>query len=1283
MLNRIISKVYSRIVWRGFMAMKLSTYFRGILRTGVTALFGTMVTGSMALAQVPITSGSPIPTTHGTWGQIMKVQVAKNGSVAFLDWSTSGLYQLRPGSSTFTTIASGAPLEASGTFWNSGMTMDAKDTIYIADRYGNTPFFRIPYNPADGTWDFTTANAWGGTIGNGSVSLNTFDVAFIDNSAKDGGGTLVVSTETSPQIWTVAVDSKGVFGTPTVLVKGLKSKAAHITADVNGNVYFLEDEGSTAASRVTGIFFIPAGKNGISGAGDGSAEAQLTRIDPTSNTAAFDGITLDAAGNIYVSSQSDSNGGAFNGDLMIPNISGSPIGVNASSFNFLAATFLTPVQSSAPVAIDPRGYLWIPTGTGGWTPPGSLPTPGTMNVVLWQMGAANAGTSPVGTTGTPGTIYFNFSQTVTPGSLVFSQPGTGSDFVASAINPLADPTAVTPQLPCTAGKTYNTNTSCPYFIALNPRLPGAISGQVSVLDATGNVIPQSTSSISGIGVGPDISLLVPTSQSAIGSGLVSPQQVAADSRSYSYVADSSLGKVLQFAPGATSASAGVAIGTGLVAPTGVAVDGAGDVFIADSGKVIEVPFTKGALNGAGQVTVQSGLGTKLKLAADGAGNVFVADPDNARIVKISNPLTRTVVTGTVSVGSGFSKPSAVATDSLGNLFVADGSTLSEIVANFDGPPVAITNSLAAPVTGLAVDPSGSIDVAQAGGILRIPSNAGTLSANSAVAIDSGVVTAPNGLAIDTTGNLYVADLTGGKPNLLLLSLNASVNFGQVSPFVPSSPTDVNVFNIGNAPLAISPSPTFGGVNAVEFATANPIQNACDLTGATTVPAGSFCIIDVTLTAAGSTPATRSGTMAVTSNAVNAPTVSASLVGTAVNNLEPSKVTLTVAPNTGIGYPGSVVATVSVAPTKSTTVPTGQVILTLINQNAKLKQTTVLPPGTLANGTVNFNLTGILGGTYTVQAVYHGDTNFSGGLVTTTITVAQALPTVTLSQPSNITPTLGVYYVLLGTNTTLTATVASAKGTPTGSIAFLNGTKVADPKQNPVTLNANGVATFSTQNLTAGTYSLTAVYGSDQNFSTVSSTPIVFQVLPPSILITANPPTITTKAGTPVQTVLTLQSLVGYSAVAKLNGGAFIACDNTTVPKYSECTFDVPQVQLSPGSPGTTTLTLSTNLPVNIGAIQTPRSNYLFAGLFGLGLLGLTFRKRARLYRGALTTLCLGMMVLSGSFGMVGCTNAGYTTTPPAPHVSTPPGTYTIRVYATDPLDGTTKSLPFTVTVTVT
>ena len=180
------------------MAIGTAVNFNRLVRTGVSVLTAMVSACGIAAAQTPVTAGAPIPTTHAVWGQVMKVQVAKNGSVVFLDWSNSGLYQLRPGASTFTTIASGAPLEAPGTYWNSGMTMDAKDTIYIADRYGTAHFFRIPYNPVDGTWDFTSSNAWGATIGNGTVSLQTFDVSFINSAAMDGSGSLVVASETSP-----------------------------------------------------------------------------------------------------------------------------------------------------------------------------------------------------------------------------------------------------------------------------------------------------------------------------------------------------------------------------------------------------------------------------------------------------------------------------------------------------------------------------------------------------------------------------------------------------------------------------------------------------------------------------------------------------------------------------------------------------------------------------------------------------------------------------------------------------------------------------------------------------------------------------------------------------------------------------------------------------------------------------------------------------------------------------------------------------------------------------
>ena len=132
-----------------------------LVRTRLSVLIALLCLCGFTQAQTPVTSGSPIPITHPTWNQIIKVVIGKNGSAVLLDWANSGLYQLRPGSTTFTTIASGAPLDAAGTFWDSGMTIDAQDTIYIASRYGPSHFFRIPYNPVDGTYDFTASNGWG------------------------------------------------------------------------------------------------------------------------------------------------------------------------------------------------------------------------------------------------------------------------------------------------------------------------------------------------------------------------------------------------------------------------------------------------------------------------------------------------------------------------------------------------------------------------------------------------------------------------------------------------------------------------------------------------------------------------------------------------------------------------------------------------------------------------------------------------------------------------------------------------------------------------------------------------------------------------------------------------------------------------------------------------------------------------------------------------------------------------------------------------------------------
>ena len=66
-------------------------------------------------------------------------------------------------------------------------------------------------------------------------------------------------------------------------------------------------------------------------------------------------------------------------------------------------------------------------------------------------------------------------------------------------------------------------------------------------------------------------------------------------------------------------------------------------------------------------------------------------------------------------------------------------------------------------------------------------------------------------------------------------------------------------------------------------------------------------------------------------------------------------------------------------------------------------------------------------------------------------------------------------------------MAPGIGTPTGTVIFsINGTPQS---QSPVPLTViNGVdqATFTTAPLSAGTYTITAIYGGDSNFTTSTS-----------------------------------------------------------------------------------------------------------------------------------------------------------------------------------------------------
>ncbi len=256
--------------------------------------------------------------------------------------------------------------------------------------------------------------------------------------------------------------------------------------------------------------------------------------------------------------------------------------------------------------------------------------------------------------------------------------------------------------------------------------------------------------------------------------------------------------------GVDSPTAGASLGDGgpanaasLLAPTGVAVDSAGAVYIADTlNNRVRKVTGDGIINTIAGADVNSPSG----MAIDASGNVYVADSGNGRIRKISTDGVVTTVVGSgQAVGPALSGdggpatsaklwwPKDVALDRSGNLYIADtgnnrirmvtpagiittiaGSGPAGYAGGFsgDGGP-AISAGLFLP-SGLAVDGSGNVYIADTNNfrVRQIsPSGIITSIAGNGLKGSSGdggpaikaQLTGPLGLKLDSSGNLFIAD----------------------------------------------------------------------------------------------------------------------------------------------------------------------------------------------------------------------------------------------------------------------------------------------------------------------------------------------------------------------------------------------------------------------------------------------------------------------------------------------------------------------------------------------
>jgi hypothetical protein len=550
----------------------------------------------------------------------------------------------------------------------------------------------------------------------------------------------------------------------------------------------------------------------------------------------------------------------------------------------------------------------------------------------------------------------------------------------------------------------------------------------------------------------------------------------------------------------SSGNGGLATAATLNAPYVVRSDMSGNLYVSDSTNLVRtVSASTGNIStiagtgtagyaGDGAAATAAKISAARGLAVDAFGNVYISDSGNNRIrmiysggasatailsaVGITSPVVGDIYTiagggtgaaNTLATNQALNSPRGVLVDSYGNVYFADLSNNMVRVIYAAGSAAA---SLITLENSTVVTPVVGYMYAIAG------SGSSTYGGDGAQATLAGIYS-PADVGFDPSGNLYLTEYNGSR----VRKVTASTGF--ISTIAGSHAGSTGSTGDGAAATAALLNFPRGiwvdyGANVYIADASNNRIRKIDASGIINTIAGGGSI--------------EGDGRAATSALVNTPhSVAFDNLGNLllatngdnrVRSVNVSTAQLAF-PLTGVNNTSALQATISNISAQSVklsavSVP-GAPFLQTASGGTDCSSTTTLTAGTSCNLQISFTPTAAVTSSATVTVTSNAGTetvNLSG----TGVVPASTITSLTASSVN----------LSIGTTDTFIATVASAGGTPTGTVIFYDGSAALSTAQQ---LNNSGVVSFSTSALALGTHSVTAVYSGAATFLTSTSSAV--------------------------------------------------------------------------------------------------------------------------------------------------------------------------------------------------